>query len=339
MVGSLPAWGARLKRREFITMLGGAAAAWPFAGRAQQNATAGRMSKIGVLWHAGSPEEEGVYFGVLMRAFGVLGYVDGSNASFLHRFPAEQAERFHVFARELVDVKPDVIIAVTVLGAVEVKHISDTIPVVVVLAPDPVRAGLVESLARPGGNVTGLSLMNSDLSGKRISLLKEAVPNLSRLALIFDSQYSANAPAFVKSAQAAGIELRLVPVPAAEAIGEAFSSIAQDGFQAAITTGSMLYNERQRVAAAALANRIATQASIGEMVQIDGILMSYGQDFPDYFRKSAAYADKILNGAKPSDLPVEQPTRFKLVLNLKTAKALGVAISPSLLVTADEVIE
>jgi putative tryptophan/tyrosine transport system substrate-binding protein len=297
------------------------------------------MSKIGVLWHAGSPEEEGVYFETLMKAFSDLGYVDGTNAVFQHRFPAEQAERFHIFARELVDEKPDMIIAVTAQGALEVKRISGTIPIVVVLAPDPVRAGLVESLARPGGSVTGLSLMNSDLSGKRIALLKEAVPNLSRLALVFDPQYSASAPAFVKSAQAVGLELRTVPVPTPEAIGEAFSSVALDGVQGVITTGSMLYNERARVGAAALANGIPTQTPIGEMVQIDGILMSYGQDFPDYFRKAAGYADKILNGAKPADLPVEQPTRFKLVLNLKTAKAIGVTIPTSLLVVADEVIE
>ena len=320
-------------------MLCGIAAAWPFVGRAQQNATGRRISKIGVLWHAGSRAEEGVYFDVLMKAFGDLGYVDGRNAVFQHRFPAEQAERFGMFARELVDEKPDVIIAVTGQGAVEVKRASGTVPIVVVLAPDPVREGLVESLAHPGGNVTGLSLMSTDLSGKRIALLQEAVPNLARLALIYDSHFSASAPAFVSAAKAAGIELRTMPVPAPDAIGEAFSSVAQGGFQAVIAVGSMLYNERVRAAAAALANRIPTQAGVGEMAQVDGILMSYGQDFPDYFRKAAAYADKILKGTSPKDLPVEQPTRFKLVLNLKTAKAIGLAIPASLLVEADEVIE
>ncbi len=250
------------------------------------------MSKIGVLWHAGSPEEEGVYFDVLMKAFGDLGYVDGRNAVFQHRFPAEQAERFRMFARELVNDKPDVIIAVTAQGALEVKHASDTIPIVVVLAPDPVRDGLVESLARPGGSVTGLSLMNSDLSGKRIALLQEAVPNLSRLALVYDSHFAGSAPAFVNSAKAANLDLRTVPVSSPDAIGEVFSSMARDGAQGVITTGSMLYNERMRVAAAALASRIPTQTPIGEMVQNVGILMSYGQDFPDYFRKSPGMPTK-----------------------------------------------
>jgi putative ABC transport system substrate-binding protein len=329
-----------MRRREFIGLVGGgAAAALPLAARAQQGATSGRMAKIGVLWHAGSPEEEGVYFDVLMKAFGDLGYVEGRNAVFQHRFPAEQAERFRIFARELVNEKPDVIIAVTAPGAVEIKQASDTIPIVVVLAPDPVRDGLVESLAHPGGSVTGLSLMNSDLSGKRIALLQEAVPNLSRLALVYDPHFSGSAPPFVNSAKAASLELRTVSVEAPDAIGEAFSTIARDGVQGVIITGSMLYNERVRVAAAALASRLPTLTVIGEMVQNVGILMSYGQDLPDYFRKSAGYADKILKGAKPKDLPVEQPTRFKLVLNLKTAKAIGVAIPTSLVVEADDVIE
>ncbi|WP_172899860.1 ABC transporter substrate-binding protein [Bradyrhizobium erythrophlei] len=241
------------------------------------------MSKIGLLWHAGSRAEEGVYFDVLMKAFGDLGYVDGRNAIFQHRFPAEQAERFRMFARELVDEKPDVIIAVTGQGAVEVKRASGTVPIVLVLAPDPVHDGLVESLAHPGGSVIGLSLMNTDLSGKRIALLQEAVPNLSRLALVYDSHFSASAPAFVNAAKAAGIELRAVPVPAPEAIGEAFTSAARDGFQAVITTGSMLYNERVRAAAAALANQIPAEAAVGEMAQNDGILMSYGQHFQTIF--------------------------------------------------------
>ncbi|SHG44258.1 putative ABC transport system substrate-binding protein [Bradyrhizobium erythrophlei] len=283
MVDLLPTLGASLKRRKFITMLCRTAAAWPFVGRAQQNATGGRMSKIGLLWHAGSRAEEGVYFDVLMKAFGDLGYVDGRNAIFQHRFPAEQAERFRMFARELVDEKPDVIIAVTGQGAVEVKRASGTVPIVLVLAPDPVHDGLVESLAHPGGSVIGLSLMNTDLSGKRIALLQEAVPNLSRLALVYDSHFSASAPAFVNAAKAAGIELRAVPVPAPEAIGEAFTSAARDGFQAVITTGSMLYNERVRAAAAALANQIPAEAAVGEMAQNDGILMSYGQHFQTIF--------------------------------------------------------
>ena len=172
-----------MRRREFITLVGGAAAGWPLAARAQQSSS--RVPVVGVLWHAGSAEEEDVYLSVLVKAFNDLGYVEGKNIHLDHRFPDEKPERFRTLAQELVDEKPDVIIAVTTIGAVELKRATTTIPIVFVLAQDdPVRDGLVESLARPGGNVTGLSLMAIDLNGKRFELLKEAVPSLSRVALL-----------------------------------------------------------------------------------------------------------------------------------------------------------
>jgi putative tryptophan/tyrosine transport system substrate-binding protein len=173
-----------MKRRQFITLIGGAAAAWPLAARGQQSSN--KIPVVGVLWHAGSAEEESVYLSVLVKAFNDLGYVEGKNIHLDQRYPAENPERFRILARELVDEKPDVIIAVTVLGAVNLKKLTDTIPIVFVLSADPIGFGLVESLAAPGGNATGLSLMSLDLSGKRLSLLKEAVPNLSRVALLVD---------------------------------------------------------------------------------------------------------------------------------------------------------
>ncbi len=164
-----------MRRREFITFAGGAAA-WPFTARAQKSSN--KTPLVGVLWHAGSAEGEDVYFGALMKAFNDLGYVDGKNIHLEHRFPAENPDRFQTMARELVDLKPDAIIAVTALGAVDVKKLTSTIPIVFVIVADPIGARLVEGLAHPGGNATGLSLMAVDLSGKHLALLKEAVPNL-----------------------------------------------------------------------------------------------------------------------------------------------------------------
>jgi putative tryptophan/tyrosine transport system substrate-binding protein len=166
-----------MKRRQFIALVGGAAAAWPLAAGAQQNKN---IPTVGVLWHAGSAEEEDVYLSVLVKTFNDLGYVEGKNIHLDHRFPAENPERFRILARELVDEKPDVIIAVTPLGALELKKATNTIPIVFVVIADPVGFGLVKSLSQPGGNFTGPSLMTVDLSGKRLELLKEAVPKLSR---------------------------------------------------------------------------------------------------------------------------------------------------------------
>ncbi len=178
-----PALGTSMERRDFITLLGGAAVSYPLAIQAQQPR---KVRRIGVLWHAGSPQEEDVYLRVLTKAFNDLGYVEGKNIELEHRFPAEQPERFRTLARELVESKVDVIVAVTGLGAAMAKQATSTIPVVFVIAPDPVGTQLVESLAHPGGNATGLSLMAPDLSGKQLELLKEAVPNLARVALLFD---------------------------------------------------------------------------------------------------------------------------------------------------------
>ena len=329
-----------MRRREFIRLIGGAAAAWPIAARAQQSKD---IPTVGVLWHAGSAEEEDVYLSVLVKAFNDLGYVEGKNIHLDHRFPAENPDRYRTLGQELIDAKPDAIVAVTVAGAVALKQLTSTIPIVFVLVPDPIASGLVESLARPGGNATGLSLMSVDLSGKRLELLKEAVPNLSRVALLLDlfspakeRQIKANQIA----AEALGISLWPAEVSAPDEIEPVFSKIAQDRADAVMrVSGSFLFNERARVGAAALAHRLPIMTYVGEEVQKHGFLMSYGADFPDYFRRAVAYTDRILKGAKPADLPVEQPTKFKLVLNLKTAKALGLTFPQALVVSADEVIE
>jgi putative ABC transport system substrate-binding protein len=329
-----------MQRREFITLVGGATAAWPLAARAQQSA--GKIPVVGVLWHAGNTEEEDAYLSVLVKAFNDLGYVEGKNIHLDHRFPAENPDRFRTLARELVDAKPDIIIAVTSLGAVELKKLTSTIPIVFVLVADPVGFGLVESLARPGANATGLSLMTNDLSGKRLELLKEAVPNLSRVALLTDrtDPYKERTiKAYLAAAAQLGILLRSEEITSPEDIEPIFVKISDDHADGVVWgTGGLLFIERHRLGAAALQHRLPAIVTVAEEVP-PGLLMSYGQDLPDYFRRAAVYTDKILKGAQPASLPVEQPTTFKLVVNLKAAKVLGLTMPQSLLLSADEVIE
>jgi putative ABC transport system substrate-binding protein len=327
-----------MRRRKFITLLGSTALAWPFALRAQQRKA---MPRVGVLWHAANAKEEEEYLGALTKAFHELGYFEGKNINLEHRFPAEQPERFRALAQDLVESKVDVIVAVTGLGAREAKRATSAIPIVLVADADPVGNGLVESLAHPGGNVTGLSLMAIDLSGKRLSLFKEAVAKLTRVAILGDPRdpfSKVSGVAYERAAKAMGISTQIFDVKTADEIEQAFSAIARDGFDGACVTGAPMYNERRQVGASALANRVPTIAGNAEQVPYN-LLLSYGPDFPDYFRRAVGYVDKILKGARPGDLPIEQPTRFKLVINLKTAKALGLTVPPSLLSTADEIIE
>ena len=327
-----------MKRRRFIKLVGAAAAAWPLAARAQQSSN--RIPVVGVLWHAASAEEEDVYLSVLVKAFNDLGYIEDKNIHFDHRFPAEKPDRFQTMARELVDLKPDVIIAVTAIGAVDVKKLTSTIPIVFVFVPDPIGLGLVEGLADPGGNATGLSLIAVDLTGQLV-LLKEAVPNLSRVALVTDAGNPVKERIIAgneKAARDLGSSLWPAEISEPADVEPVFAKMVTDradGF--ALTLGPLLFNLRARIGAAALAHRLPAISFVGEEVPY-GLLMSYGQDFPDFFRRAVTYTDKILKGAKPADLPVEQPTKFKLVLNLKAAKALGITFPHALLVSADELI-
>ena len=296
--------------------------------------------RIGVLWHAADETQEREYFDVLMEAFRHLGYIDGQTAEFLHRYPSENEDKFEQFARELAESNLDVIISVTIRGTLALKRLIPSVPVVFVLAADPVGSGLVQSLARPGGNMTGLSLMSEDLSGKRVALLKEAKPALSRVAFVMDPKdpNSMQPPAARKTAEALGISFADIPVAEPDEIEPAFGKLAQEGFGAALVGGSMFFNERARLGKAALENKIATMSLIAEMVPY-GLLMSYGPDFPEFFRLSAILAGRILRGASPPDLPVEQPTRIIQVTNVKVAKALRLSLPDSLLITSDSVLE
>lgn len=321
-------------------MLGGAAAGWPLRGQAQQSSN--KVPVVGGLWHAGSAKEEDIYLRVLLKAFNDLGYIDGKNITFEHRFPAEDPERYRILARELVDAQPDVIVAVTVLGAEALEKLTSIIPIVFVLVSDPVGLGLVKSLARPGGNATGPSIMTIDLSGKRLELLKEAKPSLSHVALLLDSTDPFKDRTIASNqtaAKALGIFLWPTEISGPDDVEPVFAKIARDRADGVVRgNGPTLVNLRDRIGASAISHHLPVVTFVAEELPY-GYLMSYGPDFPDYFRRAAAYVDKILKGAKPGDLPVQQPTTLKLVINLRTAKTLGIIIPQSLSATADEVIE
>ena len=256
-----------MRRRDFIALAAGAAALSTTGSRAQRRTT---IPRVGVLWHAGSAGEEDVYLSVVQKAFSDLGYVDGKSIVLEHRYPAEQAERFRSMAQELVASKLDVIISVAELGARELRKATSTIPIVVVLSPDPVTAGLVASLAQPGGNVTGLSLMAVDISGKRLALLKEAVPTLSRITLMIDPKDPSSGRVTSSSLAAAkdvGVELRVAEASSPAAIDEILAGLEATGSQGLIAgTGPLMFNERARIGAFVSARKIPTEVGVAEMV-------------------------------------------------------------------------
>jgi putative tryptophan/tyrosine transport system substrate-binding protein len=330
-----------MRRRGFIQAAVLSTAVPPIAG-AQQIAQGSRIAKVGVLWQLERTDEALLksYRAPLTRTLQGLGYVEGKNIQFVERV-SNDAREFRELAKELVDQAPDVIVASSQLAALDLKQATTTIPIVFATAPNPLGSGLVESLARPGGNATGLSLMVVDTSGKRLDLFKEAVPTLRRVALIFDPKeppYFTNVASYAEPAKALGLELRHVEISSPDAIAPTYSAIAKDGFDGVVAVGIMVLLERARIGAAALVTKVPTTVFAAECVPY-GFLMSYGIDIAEYFSKAAIYVDKILKGAKPADLPVEQPTHLKLVINLKVAEALGLTMSPSLLAAADEVIE
>jgi putative ABC transport system substrate-binding protein len=327
-----------MTRRTFITLLG-SAAAWPLAARGQQ---AG-LRRIGVLWHAANAEEEAVYLGALREGLVALGYVEGRNIVLENRFPAEQWERFISLAAELVQLKPDILVAVSRPAAIAAQRATTTIPIVFSVVPDPVGDKLVESLAQPGKNITGLSNMALDLSAKRIELLKDMVAGLSRVALFVNAGDPQGARRYVEESQAAagplGITIEPVEVRGLGEIPRAFSRIDQLNVNGLVGTADSLFTvERKNIIQLALERRLPTMMHSRETAQA-GALMSYAPSYVMMLRRTAVYVDKILKGVKPADIPVEQPTKFELVINLKTAAALGLTVPPTLLARADEVIE
>jgi putative tryptophan/tyrosine transport system substrate-binding protein len=329
-----------MKRRQFIRLIGGAAAAWPIAARAQQSSN--KIPVVGVLWHAGSAEEEGPNFNALVEGFNALGYVDQNNIRLEHRFPNEVPDRFRSMAAELVASKVDVLVGVGTATAPYAKNATTTIPVVLTVAPDPVAAKLVDSFARPGGNVTALTYFAGELAGKRLQLLKDSIPGLSRVGLLVNPNALITRP-YIEDSQVAaaklGLTLHVFEARSVDELEPAFDKMAAAGMQAvAIMTDSLFFQGRAIIPKLALERRLPTCAFSRETLE-PGALISYGPDILTVLRRTAIYVDKILKGAKPGELPVDQPTKFQLFINLKTAKALGIELPAALLTNADELIE
>ena len=326
---------AAMRRREFITLLSGAAA-WPLAARAQQS---GKLRTIGLL-SAGSMAT-GVFAG-FDDGLRELGWTEGKNVIIERRFAENRIERLPDLAAELVRLNVDVIVGFGTPPPLAAKRATTTIPIVMVAAGDPVGSGLVASLARPGGNVTGTSLMAPDLGGKRLELLKELVPRLARVAVFWNVANPYPALVF-KETQAAGrtlgIEVQSLELRGPDDFDGVFETARRQRPDALITVEDPLtVNHRKLISDFAAEFRLPTLYGLKEFVAAGGLL-SYGANLSDVFRRSAGYVDKILKGAKPADLPVLQPTKFEFVINLKTAKALGLSVPDKLLALADEVIE
>ena len=326
-----------MKRREFMTLLGGAAAAWPLVARAQQP---GMLPTIGYLGSA-TPATQGQLVAAFVQRLRELGWIEGRTIAIEYRWAEGRAERAAEIAAELVQRKVDVIVTSGTAVVVAAMQATSVIPIVFAAAGDPVGTGLIASLARPGGNVTGLSNQEFDLAGKRLELLREIVPGLGRLALLGN----VGNPVVVldmREAQAAartlGLEVTTLEIRRGEDIVPAFEALNGHEEALYVVFDALVNTHRIRINTLALAARLPTMHGIRDYVEAGG-LMSYGTNFPDLFRRAGDYVDKILRGAKPADLPVEQPTKFDLVINLTTAKALHLKIPESFLLRADEVIE
>jgi putative tryptophan/tyrosine transport system substrate-binding protein len=324
-------------RREFITLLGGTVAAWPFAARAQQSA---KMPTIGFLG-SGTPSAWSQWTAAFVQRLRELGWIEGRSVAIEFRWAEGRPERYAEIAAEFVRLKVDVIITVGTAAAAA-KQATSVIPIVFAVAGDPVGSGLVASLARPGGNVTGLSLQQPDAAGKRLELLRGVLPDFRRLAIIANVGYPA-AVLDMNEVQVAARKLGLdvvdkLEIRKPEDVAPAFDAL-KGGAQALYVCGDALVDAlRARINTLALGARLPTIYPNREYLQAGG-LMSYGPNFPDLFRRAAEFVDKILHGAKPGGLPVEQPTKFELVINLTAAKALGLTIPEAFLLRVDETIE
>ena len=324
-----------MKRREFITLLGGAAA-WPLAARAQQGS---RLPTIGFLG-TGTPSAWSHWVAAFAQRLRELDWIEGRTVAIEYRWAEGRSERYTEIATEFVRLKVDVIVTVGTAVAAA-KQATSTIPIVFAIAVDPVGSGMVASLAHPGGNATGLSVQSTELAGKRIELLREVLPNLRSLAIIADMSYSGSVLEAAEAQAAArkvGIDVDVLEIRRAQDIVPAFDAL-KSGAQALYVCPDALVNANHaRINTLALGARLPTIHPFREYLGAGGF-MSYGVNNADMFRRAGDFVDKILKGAKPADLPVEQPTKFELVINLTTAKALGLKIPESFLLRADEVIE
>jgi putative ABC transport system substrate-binding protein len=325
-----------MRRRDFITMLGGAAAAWPLAVRAQQP---GKLPTIGFLGQS-TRSAAGEWVADFALRLRELGWIEGRTIAIEHRWAEGRNERYTEIAAEFVRLKVDVIVS-SGGPAYALKRATSVIPIVFTVANDPVGSGLVASLARPGGNVTGLSSQQIDTTGKRLELLREVVPGLRRLAILANLVNPSNVLELGEvqaAASALGLDVVTAEIRRAEDIAPAFEALRSRAHALYVCSDPLMLTNRTRINTLALGGRLPTMFGIRAFVEVGG-LMSYGANFSDLYRRAGDYVDKILRGAKPGELPVEQPTKFDLVVNLTTARALGLTIPDKLLSIADEVIE
>ena len=322
-----------MRRREFITLLGGATAGWPLAARAQQTA---RLPTIG-FFSPNTRSAASAWSAAFVERLREVGWTEGRTIAIEYRWGEGRGDRTAEVVAEFIRLKPDVIVTHGQLNIVAAKQATSAMPIVFALATDPVASGFVTSLAQPGGNATGLSIQGTDLVGKRLELLREVVPGLSRLAIMSDLRNPEMAEAEA-AARMLGLEVSTFPLRRHEDIATAFRTLKGTAEALYVGADPLVNSNRLRINILALGARLPTMHGFREAVEV-GALLSYGPNFADLFRRAADYVDKILRGTKPAELPVEQPTRFDLVINLTTASALDLTIPESFLLRADEVIE
>jgi ABC-type uncharacterized transport system substrate-binding protein len=328
-----------MRRRKFITLLGGAAVCWPLAARAQQPAA--KVPRIGFLGNS-TAELEANLVGSFRDGLRALGYEEGRNIVIEYRWAEGKYERFPALIAELVASNVDVIVTAGTPASLAVKTATTSIPLVMIAVGEPVATGLVASLARPGGNITGVTSMSAEIEGKRLELLREVAPNISHIAVL----WNAGSPIQViqeretrAAAQVLGMKMLSLGVRTLEEIEDAFAAIMRERPGALLVLADRLFlHHRTLIMEFATQHRLPGVHAYRELVEVGG-LMSYGPSYADMHRRAATYVDRILKGEKPADLPVERPVKFELVVNLKAAKALGLEVPPTLLARADEVIE
>jgi ABC-type uncharacterized transport system substrate-binding protein len=329
-----------VRRREFITLIGSAAAAWPLAARAQQGE---RMRRIGVLINFASDDVEGqARLTAFREGLRQLGWTEGGNVRIDTRWAAGDPDRYRQYVAELLALAPDVILAISSAALASLLQATRTVPIVFTTVADPVGAGYVDSLARPGGNATGFVLWEYSIAAKWLELLKEIAPQVTRAVVFRESALAAGPGQFgviQAAAPSLGVDLRVADVRDAREIERAVTTFAQGSNGGLIVTGSPgALSHRTLIVALATRHRLPAVYS-ARVFPADGGLISYGPDPVDQLRRAAGYVDRILKGEKPADLPVQAPTKYELVINLKTARALGLEVPPALLARADEVIE
>jgi putative ABC transport system substrate-binding protein len=328
-----------VERRAFLAGTGAVLLAAPLATEAQQ---AGKVVRIGLLSYAASDSSGAARWNAFREQLRELGYVEGQNVIFESRWGDGQVGRLRSLAAELIDAKVDILVTASSEAALAAKQATGSIPIVTATGADPVKLGLVASLARPGGNVTGVFSLSNELAGKRLEFLKQLIPRVSRVAVLRESDNRASALTLRDAESAAkllGLVVQGVGVRGSKELDAAFVAMKRARADAVmVLETTAFFADRRRIADLAVMHRLPMAAQAKEFAEA-GALVSYGTDYPDLFRRAATFVDKILKGAKPADLPVEQPTKFELVINLKTAKALGLTVPSSLLRRADEVIQ